>query len=77
MPFYENVQSLAGDFGDTAHETEAETDSNYEEVKHIVKTPFTMEHNIYSTTTHTSIILLLCNCCTDMLHFIVFTTQCK
>ena len=35
MPFYENVQSLAGDFGDTAHETEAETDSNYEEVKHI------------------------------------------
>ena len=29
-----------------------ETDKNYEEVKHIVETPFTMKHNVaYSTTT--------------------------
>ena len=55
MPFYDNIQSLAGEFGDSAHETEVETDSNYEEVKHIVTTPFTMEHNMaYSTTTLTS-----------------------
>ena len=45
MPFYD----------DTGHETKAETDSNYEEVKHNVETPFTMEHNMaYSTTTYTS-----------------------
>ena len=55
MPFYDNIQSLTRDFGDIAHETEVDTDSNYEEVKHIVKTPFTMEHNMaYSTTTNTS-----------------------
>ena len=55
MPFYDSIQSLAGEFGDSAHETEVETDSNYEEVKHIVMTPFTMEHNMaYSTTTLTS-----------------------
>ena len=30
-----------------------ETDRNYEEVKHIIETPFTMEHNVaYFTTTH-------------------------
>ena len=52
MPFYDNIQSLAGE---TGGETEVETDSNYEEVKHIVTTPFTVEHNMaYSTTTHTS-----------------------
>ena len=34
---------------------ETAADSNYEEVKHTVETPFTMEHNVaYSTTTHTS-----------------------
>ena len=55
-PFYANIQSSAGEFVDTAHGTEVETDRNYEEVKHIVETPFTMEHNMaYSTTstTHT------------------------
>ena len=36
------------------HGTEVKTDRNYEEVKHIVETPFTMEHNVaYSTTAHT------------------------
>ena len=55
MPFYDSIQSLAGDFDDTGHETKVETDGSYEEVKHIVDTPFTMEHNMaYSTTTHTS-----------------------
>ena len=54
MPFYDNIQSLTGDFGNTVHETEVDTDSNYEEVKHIVKTPFTMEHNMAYTTTHYS-----------------------
>ena len=48
-PFYHNIQTPAGD---TGHGTEVETDRNYEEVKHIVETPFTMEHNVaYSTTT--------------------------
>ena len=52
MPFYDTIQSLVSDFGDTAHKTEVGTDSNYDEVKHIVETPFTMEHNVaYSTTT--------------------------
>ena len=37
MPFYDNIQSLTGDFGDIVHETEVDTDSNHEEVKHIVK----------------------------------------
>ena len=47
--------SPADDFVNTAHGTELQTDSNYEEVKHIVETPFTMEHNVaYSATTHTS-----------------------
>ena len=55
MPFYDTIQSLVSDFGDTAHKTEVGTDSNYDEVKHIVETPFTMEHNLaYSTTTLTS-----------------------
>ena len=60
MPFYNSfynschfIQSLAGDFDDTGHETKVETDSNY--VKHTVQTSFTMEHNMaYSTTTDTS-----------------------
>ena len=62
MPFYNSfynschfIQSLAGDFDDTGHKTEVESDSNY--VKHTVQTPLTMEHNMaHSTTiyTHTS-----------------------
>ena len=55
MPLYVNIQSPTGDFTDTDHGTEMQTDGNYEEVKHTVETPFTMEHNMaYSTTTHTS-----------------------
>ena len=55
MPLYVNIQSPTGDFTDTAHGKEMQTDGNYEEVKHIVETPFTMERNMaYSTTTHSS-----------------------
>ena len=54
-PFYANIQSSAGEFGDTGHKTEVETDGNYEEVKHTVETPFTMDYNMaYSTTTTTT-----------------------
>ena len=54
-PFYANIQSSAGEFGETGHKTEVETDSNYEEVKQAVETPFTMEHNVaYSTTSTTT-----------------------
>ena len=55
MPLYVNIQSPTGDSTDTAHGKEMQTDGNYEEVKHTVKTPFTMERNMaYSTTTHSS-----------------------
>ena len=49
--FYDNIQTPAVD---TSHGMKTKTDSNYEEVKHIVETPLTMEHNMaYSTTTTT------------------------
>ena len=51
-PFYANIQSSAGVFVDTAQGSKVETDRSHEEVKHIVETPFTMEHNVaYSITT--------------------------
>ena len=54
-PFYANIQSSAGEFVDTAHGTEVESERNYEEVKHTVETPFNMKHNVaYSTTTSTT-----------------------
>ena len=50
--FYNNIQTPAGD---TSHGMEAKIDRDYEEVKHTVETPFTMEHNVaYSTTTTTT-----------------------
>ena len=49
--FYDNIQAPPVY---TSHGMETKTDSNYEEVKYIVETPFTMEHNVaYSTTTTT------------------------
>ena len=54
-PFYANIQSTAGEFVDTAQGSKVETDRNHEEMKHIVESPFTMEHNMaYSTTTTTT-----------------------
>ena len=50
--FYNNIQAPAGD---TSHGMETKIDRDYEEVKHTVETPFTMEHNVaYSTTTTTT-----------------------
>ena len=56
-PFNTNIKSSAGDeFVGTAQlqGTEVVDDKNYEEVKHTVETtPFTMEHNVAYSITHT------------------------
>lgn len=52
VPVCQNTLSPASAAAD--HVAEKETDMTYAEVKRIVETPFTMEHNMaYSTTTVT------------------------
>ena len=62
---YHNIQLCSPD--DVCHGTEVETDRNYEEVEleadrnyeEVELTPFTMEHNMAYSTTHTTVATLM------------------